>query len=323
MPLRDYSTKAAYDADYRFWLPAEITPLPPTELVLSGNAVTDTLGAWTRPKVGGRLRLSLGREHVRTLNRSEVKITAILGNDYVTDNPRPWPLATSFTTTRSDQVIYVVPAIECHYDGPFFQHPTLGVRPVVRGVFDALGVGKTDRIVLVGVGMGFEVEAARALGYASCVGTDTSAFIQAALIDTLSEDAELRALLTNAGLDPDVGEGADMLTAWKGDSIRLKSGLVEMTDLTKKGERNAVEKVIGGAPDWIISSFVLSVLSDAEAVVMSADMHSFGTGTVAHYTPVLQPGARQRAGDNWKPAAQWKALLAPDLIVSGATYGVI
>lgn len=48
MPLRDYSTKAGYDADYRLGFSAEHVPQAPIELVLDGDAVIDTLWQWTQ-----------------------------------------------------------------------------------------------------------------------------------------------------------------------------------------------------------------------------------------------------------------------------------
>ncbi len=321
LPLRDYSMKAAYDEDYRNWWPAVSIGLPPVELLFSGQSVTDVNGVWTRPKVGGHFCFSLGRDEVHGLNRTRVHITEINGQVYKTDNPRPWPLR-SFTTTRPDQALYKVPEIEMHYDGPIMMHPVKGWPQAIDGLFASLGVAKTDRIVIVGTGMGFEVASARQLGYAATIGAETSNWIKTA--DTDDERADLRACLVGAGLDPDVGEGAALLTEWMADTLRnSKSFTLKYTDLSKNGERQQVARAIGGAPDWIISSYVLSVLDDAEALAMSVNMRKFGTGKVVHYTPCLQPDAVQRVGDNWKTASEWKALLSPDLIVSGARYEVL
>src|SRR5512143_2171418 len=67
MPLRDYSAKAAYDADYsiRYRTPAPML-LPAASVRFIGKSLTPAPG-WPQVKHGGELRLSLGPDNPHSI----------------------------------------------------------------------------------------------------------------------------------------------------------------------------------------------------------------------------------------------------------------
>ena len=72
-----------------------------------------------------------------------------------------------------------------------------------------LNILATDNVVVVGAGFGWGVEALVTETGATVVGIDISDYINAEQSNT--EEAELRAEVTTAGLDPDTGRGLDVM----------------------------------------------------------------------------------------------------------------
>lgn len=317
MPIRPYDTRAWYDADYEVWLPGRRVPLPATTLDLVEQTLVDVDGAWTRPLAGGRLSISLGREHRLTLNRSEVPIVSAVGSTYVVDSPRAWPATT--VAAAAGAVTYVIPPILMRYDGPVLFGTEKNVVTHVAPLMVALGITPADRTLMVGAGMGFEVAAARQLGYSNTWGTETSPYIEAAFGDTASEEAELRQRLLNVDMNPDAGEGAALLASWLASSVRTQPNLMIFEDITQPGGRARTRQRMGGDPDQVVTLNVLPNLFDAEAQSLAAAARQMAP-VVAHRVLVLDEAAPNADNDdlNWKSAAAWKALLAPDLIVSNS-----
>lgn len=74
--------------------------------------------------------------------------------------------------------------------------------------------------------------------------------------------------------------------------------------------------------DWCISEDVLPVLSDAEASQFIASMRLIGA-TAAHWVSISVNPANSDPRLNWKTLEQWKAIVAPDLVVERGTERVL
>lgn len=138
-----------------------------------------------------------------------------------------------------------------------------------------LGLTKTSGIVLLGSAFGWVGEQFIELGYADVTCVDTSTWVH--------ENKAGNAVLPIENIDIGSLAGRE----------RLKSA---------------------GQYDWIISEDVLPILTDAEAVELAVSMRAVAPHVV-HWLQALIPGGDQDVRLNWKSGEDWKALVAPDLVV--------
>lgn len=213
------------------------------------------------------------------------------------------------------------PPIVLHYHWfPIIQYQqTLATR-----IRDVLGLVPGDRVVLVGAGFNGSGAGLTALGI-EVVGTETSAYILAEKNNT--EEAEVRAAIVAAGLNPDV----DLIIGPNGraeyDPLNLfleggraspalrGKGNVLAEDGATRPSRNAIRNALSGNPRYLISEEVLNSITDAQVLLVcdaAARLVSEagGTCTIVHMLSPLNPDAASQEPDlNWKTYAQWRALL--------------
>lgn len=107
----------------------------------------------------------------------------------------------------------------------------------------------TDKVCVVGAGFGWGIEALVAESGATVVGVDISDYVMAEKDNT--EEAELRAAIAAAGLDPDTGKGAIILAGIY-DGQPRSNVVILNEDMQTNQSRNAIKSAIGGWPNVVI-----------------------------------------------------------------------
>ena len=190
-----------------------------------------------------------------------------------------------------------------------------------------LGLQPTQRIVLVGSGFAWTLEALvleHGFDPARVVGVDTSAYVHSA--KATSEEADIRAAISAVGLDPNTGRGAELLArAWDGGA-RVRAGIRIINEtLTNNASRRRTRDAVGQPIDWVISEVMLESLTDNEAILASQNVHAIDAPTtgVAHIVTTQHSGT-DRYGNpvsfNLKSLAAWKALLPADRFIDALTW---
>lgn len=122
-----------------------------------------------------------------------------------------------------------------------------GMKPILEGrwakLVPALGLSSSDLICVVGCGFGWGVDALIAESGATCVGVDISDYIAAEIGNT--EEAELRAVITAAGLDPDTGRGLELMGHIHDGQPRSNIVFLQ-TDMSSANERQQIRQALGG-----------------------------------------------------------------------------
>lgn len=187
------------------------------------------------------------------------------------------------------------------------------VMPMMRArapqLVRALDLRDGQRIALIGVALGWSVEALSALlPGATVVGTDISPWVQTAKDET--ETADYRAAIAAAGLDPDA-EGAALLAMFDDGGTRARVPIIDEDSLSPRS-RKAVEQVAGGSFDWVISDDMIGGLTDDEALALGKALAGYGA-PVAHIVTPLWPekagrGEQDTTNYNRKLVSDWKAL---------------
>ena len=114
-----------------------------------------------------------------------------------------------------------------------------------------LAFNGTEKVCIVGAGFGWGVEAFIAETGCVTVGIDISDYIHAEKDNT--EETELRQEVINAGLDPDTGTGAFLLSqVYDGQPRTDPSIVVLQEDMQTNTSRNAIRSALGGWPDVVI-----------------------------------------------------------------------
>ena len=216
-------------------------------------------------------------------------------------------------------------------------------RAHAKGLQKALNLTLNSRIVLVGAGFGWTVEAVKETWpTAKIAAVDISAWVHTE--KDKRETADYRVALQAAGLDPDGGPGANLLADMDDGGPRARVTILN-EDLASTQSRQRVKQWLSeNAVDWAITEEVLPWLDDAECQALSNRMHGLATNVAHLLTPYL-PNKRQAEEPppiwNWKyPSApnggvvqqlwdqpwytvdNWTALLPSDTIVSVGSFEV-
>ena len=176
-------------------------------------------------------------------------------------------------------------------------------------------------ILIVGAGFGWTAEILETqYGYTNIVHTDVSPWIQDNQ-DT-SEEAEVDAAITSAGLDPATGRGAELKARLHTSGNRRRhSRSIENEDLGNQGSRNRIRNILGDISVGITES-VLESLSDAEMLDISDRVDKINANIDRiHLVVTTRPG--NNPGYNWHTLAEYKSLLPTDTFVSIGDWKVL
>ncbi len=135
----------------------------------------------------------------------------------------------------------------------YIRYHKLFMQPILASMWATLqpilNISSTDNVCVVGVGFGWGVEALIAETGATVVGIDISDYIATA---PSTEEAELRAEVTAAGLDPDTGRGLDVMN-FIYDAQPRTNTIVLQEDAKNNQSRQNIRAALGGNwPDVVV-----------------------------------------------------------------------
>lgn len=138
-----------------------------------------------------------------------------------------------------------------------------------------LGISPADKVCVVGAGFGWGVEAVIAETGATVVGIDISDYIAAE--QTSTEETELRAAVTTAGLDPDTGRGLEVMN-YIYDAQPRSNVIVLQEDAKNNQSRQAIRAALGG--NWpsvvVYENIVDDSWTDEEIILARNAGNGFG-----------------------------------------------
>lgn len=182
----------------------------------------------------------------------------------------------------------------------------------------ALSLKTTDRIALIGCGFGWGIEVLGEMGFASVVGTDTSAYIQASKGST--EEADINAKIVGVGLDPARGAGAELKAKlWDGGTRSRVASRILNEDLASVQSRRRLRDFLAGL-DWIITEGVVESLTDTEAKTLSTRAHQVTDAQIAHRITVPATAGTYNPKTT---LAEWNSVLPNDICVGIPTWEVL
>jgi hypothetical protein len=191
----------------------------------------------------------------------------------------------------------------------------------------ALNLTSTSSIALIGCAYCYSLEVLAENGITRVVGTEPTSGLRTKLAQP--EDADIQAAIEAVGLNITTGDGLRLYNSLRdrpGQPRSPKAADVLNEDLSSNASRTRLRNALiakGGSSGWIvITENVLTVLTDAECTTLASRARSLtGISRLVHLVSTTNPG--NIAGYNWKTAAQWKALLPLDTIVSLYTQEVL
>jgi len=136
-----------------------------------------------------------------------------------------------------------------------------------------LAISPSELCLIVGAGFGWGVEAFVSETGCTTVGIDISDYIDAEKSNT--EEAEIRAEITAAGLDPDSGQGAVILAAVCDFQPRTNV-IVLKEDASTNTSRQAIRSALGGWPTvCILEDIIDETTTDQEITQVNNAMTLF------------------------------------------------
>jgi hypothetical protein len=153
------------------------------------------------------------------------------------------------------------------------------MQPVLNAMWaklqPVLNIQSTDYVCVVGAGFGWGVEAVIAETGATVVGIDISDYITAEQGNT--EETELRAAVTEAGLDPDIGRGLEVMN-YIYDAQPRSNVVILQNDASTGPQRGEIRTALGG--NWpsvcIAEDIIDDDWTDVEIGQLRDAMNGFG-----------------------------------------------
>ncbi len=138
-----------------------------------------------------------------------------------------------------------------------------------------LNILSTDHVCVVGAGFGWGVEAIIAETSATVVGIDISEYIVAEQGTT--EETELRAAVSTAGLDPDTGRGLEVMN-FIYDGQPRSTVIVLNNDASTGPQRGEIRTALGGNwPNVVVAENIIDdSWTDTEIENLRNAMNGFG-----------------------------------------------
>ena len=128
----------------------------------------------------------------------------------------------------------------------YIRYHKLHMQPILASMWATLhpilNILAADYVCVVGAGFGWGVETLIAETGATAVGIDISDYIATA--QSTTEEAELRAEVTAAGLDPDTGRGLDVMN-FVYDGNPRTSVIVLNEDMSSSQSKSAIREALG------------------------------------------------------------------------------
>ena len=163
--------------------------------------------------------------------------------------------------------------------GVVIRYHRLHMQPILAAMWAnlqlILNILSTDHVCVVGAGFGWGVEAIIAETSAVVVGIDISDYIAAELSGT--EEAELRAEVAAVGLDPDSGQGLEVMN-FIYDGQPRGSVIVLQNDAASGPQRAAIRTALGGTwPSVVVyENIVDDAWTDQDIIIARGAGNGFG-----------------------------------------------
>lgn len=199
--------------------------------------------------------------------------------------------------------------VKLHYCRQFMA-PILAAR--WANLAPIINASPADRILVVGAGFGWGVEAAIAETGATVVGTDVSAYVQANL--TTSEDQELREAIIAAGLDPDTGRGLEIFTHYSNPAPR-SNVIVLNEDSQTNTSRQAIRSALGGWPTICVVEDIVTDSDTDQLITQVKNALDNFAGSQTNFWLYTETPARS--------AEQLKAVVTPHTVVTTVDWRVL
>lgn len=182
------------------------------------------------------------------------------------------------------------------------------------------GLTASSKVLVVGCGFGWTVEALSSLGIPT-IGTDISSYIQGN--KSLTEDADIDAAVRAVGLDPTNSEGLGHFNRLRGSGVRTTATVLN-EDSGNNASRNRVKQALAADPTIIITEDVVTSLTDVECTALQTNIIKYGlTIPIVHFVTELA-NPNPPFNFNSKTIDQWKALFPTATIVAdGYVYKVL
>jgi hypothetical protein len=207
------------------------------------------------------------------------------------------------------------PGIRLHYNR-YVMFPEMLKR--ARFFVSHFGLTANDRVLVVGCGFGWTVEALQSLGIET-IGTDVSDYI----FNTKdqSEDADIADAISAVGLNPASGEGLVHFNRLR--SAQRTSGTVLKEDSASNKSRNTVKRALSSDPTLIITEDLVTSLSDSECAQVQSFIENYAAPRICHFvTEFANPEAPFFF--NSKSIEEWKAIFPTSTIIAdGYVYRVL
>lgn len=159
-----------------------------------------------------------------------------------------------------------------------------------------LGITPSDNVCVVGAGFGWGVEQLVNISGCTAVGLDISDYIQAEKGNT--EEAELRALVTSYGLDPDSGRGLEIMN-FVYDGQPRANVIVLNEDMQTNQSRNRIRQALNN--NWpniiIFEDIVDDNTTDAEIVQASNAANLIAGNPAVYWLYTHAPGSIRSPDD--------------------------
>lgn len=208
------------------------------------------------------------------------------------------------------------PAITLHYNR-YVLYPEMLRR--ARFFIQQFNLTASSKVLVIGCGFGWTVEALNALGIPA-IGTDVSSYIQGN--KALSEDADIDTAVRLAGLDPTNGEGLSHFNRLRAGGVRTNASVLN-EDSGSASSRNRVKSALNSDPTLIITEDIVTSLTDAECASLQTAIVKYGVAIpICHFlTEFANPNAPFFF--NSKSLADWKLIFPTATVVAdGYVYRV-
>ena len=183
---------------------------------------------------------------------------------------------------------------------------------------DHFGLTAASRVLIVGCGFGWTVEALNTLGIAA-IGTDVSAYIQGN--KGLPEDGDIDTAIRQVGLDPTNGEGLAHFNRLR-NSVRTAGTVLNEASTTNQS-RNRVKAALASDPTLIVTEDLVTSLTDAECATLQTNIVRYGgTIPICHFvTEFANPNPPFNF--NSKSLEDWKLLFPTSTIIGDGSFRVV
>ena len=210
------------------------------------------------------------------------------------------------------------PAIRLHYHR-YVLYPEMLRR--AQFFISQFGLTSADKVLVVGAGFGWTVEALNDLGIET-VGTDVSQYIQGN--KGTSEDAEISDAISLTGMNPANGEGLVHFNRLRGAGGARCKATVLNEDSSNNASRNRVKRALtNGSFTLVITEDLVTSLTDSECATVQGFIENYQALRICHFvTEFANPNAPFFF--NSKSIGEWKATFPTSTIVAdGYTYRVL